>query len=127
MVQEIWAKLNANERLIAWGSILVVVAWIVGLISPYGIGANTIALVAGLAALAVLYLKYAPNTNVTWPAPTAVILLGISVIAGLFALFGLTWLYFGGLYLIAALATIVGAALMLWGSFQEWQASQKTA
>ncbi|HEY3523316.1 MAG TPA: hypothetical protein VGK63_06405 [Candidatus Limnocylindrales bacterium] len=127
MVQQIWAKFNPNERMIATGAVVVIVGWIIGLISPYGVGANALALIAALAALAVLYLEYAPNTNVNWPAPTAVILLAVSVIGGIFALLGLTWLGIGGLYLIAALATIIGAALMVWGSFQEWQASQKTA
>lgn len=127
MVQEIWAKFNANERLIGIGSLVVVVAWLLGIVSPYGIGANTIALIAAIAALVVLYLKYAPGSNVNWPAPVSAILLGISAVAILVALAGLTWLWVGGLYLLAAVATLVGAALMIWGSFQEWQASQKTA
>jgi hypothetical protein len=113
--------------LVAIGAVVVVIAWVVGLLTPFGIGSNTVALVAALAALVVLYLKYSPTSNVNWPAPVPVILLGIGIVAGLFALFGLTGLYIGGLYLLAALATIVGAALMAWGSFQEWQASQKTA
>jgi len=127
VVQEVWAKFNSNERMIGIGAVVVIAGWIIGLVSPFGVGANTLALIAAIAALAVLYLKYAPSSNVNWPAPTGVILLGISAVAAIVALFGLTWLYFGGLYLIAALATIVGAALMAWGSYQEWQASQKTA
>jgi len=127
VVQEIWAKFNANERLVAIGALVVVLGWIVGLISPFGVGANTVALLAALAALVVLYVKYSPTSNVTWPAPVPVILLGIGVVAGILALLGLTWLYFGGLYIISALATLIGAGLMVWGAFQEWQASQKTA
>ena len=124
MVQEIWAKFNANERLVAIGSLVVVVGWILGLISPFGIGANTLAL---LAAIVVLYLKYAPNTNVTWPAPLAVILLGISIVAAIGALLGLGLLSVGGVYLLAEIATIVGAAIMVWGSYQEWNVSKRTA
>lgn len=127
MVQEIWGKFNPNERMIAGGALVVVLGWIVGLISPFGVGANTVALIAALAALVVLYLVHSPSSNVNWPAPVATILLGISVLAAIFALFGLSWLAIGGLYVIAALLTIVGAAAMAWGSFQEWQGSQKTA
>ncbi len=127
MVQEIWAKFNANERLIGIGALVVIVGWIVGLISPFGVGANALALIAAIVALVILYLKYSPTSNVTWPAPVATILLAVSAVAGIIALLGLSWLWVGGLYLLAALATIVGAAIMLWGSFQEWQAAQKTA
>jgi hypothetical protein len=37
---------------------------------------------------------------------------------------------FGGifaLYLLAAIGTVVGAAIMLWGSYQEWSVSKRTA
>ena len=61
MVQEIWQKFNANERMAAIGAGIVVVAWIIGIASPYGIGASTVALLGAIALLAVLYLKYAPN------------------------------------------------------------------
>ena len=86
MVQEIWQKFNANERMAAIGAGIVVVAWIIGIASPYGIGASTVALLGAIALLAVLYLKYAPNQNINWPAPIPVLLLAISGIVALIAL-----------------------------------------
>jgi len=111
VVQEIWSKFNANERLAAIGAIVILVSFIIGLVSPYGIGASTIALLGALAVLAVLYLKYAPNQTITWPAPVPVILLAISGVVGLLAVIG----------------TVVGAAIMLWGSYQEWQSTKSPA
>jgi len=132
VVQEIWSKFNANERLAAIGAIVILVSFIIGLVSPYGIGASTIALLGALAVLAVLYLKYAPNQTITWPAPVPVILLAISGVVGLLELIDLLRVVqvlgsFGGTYLVAVIGTVVGAAIMLWGSYQEWQSTKSPA
>src|SRR5450759_4631949 len=96
VLNEILAKLTKNEKLIGIGAVVVAVAWLVGwLITDgwYGAsGAQTmglLALVAAIVAVVVLYLKYAPNTNITWPAPLPVLLLGIAAVAGVAALIGL--------------------------------------
>ncbi|HTC86512.1 MAG TPA: hypothetical protein VK656_07390 [Candidatus Acidoferrum sp.] len=137
MLQQVWQKLNANERLVAIGAIVILVSWVVGL-TGYGVGNSAIALLGSLAALAILYLKYAPNQNITWPAPVPLLLLGISVIVGIIELTVLLSLlsFFGALggylgfaagYLIGAIGTIVGAAIMLWGSYKEYTATKTTA
>jgi hypothetical protein len=138
VVQEFWAKLNANERLVGIGALVIIVSWIVGVLGSYGLGTSILALLGAIAALVVLYLKYSPTSNVTWPAPIPVILLAIAAVVGVVELLALLQLLsilgalslFGGifaLYLIAAIGTVVGAAIMLWGSYQEWDASKRTA
>jgi len=132
VVQEIWQKFNANERMAAIGAGIVVVAWIIGIASPYGIGASTVALLGAIALLAVLYLKYAPNQNINWPAPIPVLLLAISGIVALIAVVTLLqWLsLLGGssiTLLLSLLGTVVGAGMMTWYSYQEWQSSQAAA
>src|SRR2546428_11279114 len=90
MLQQIWTKLNERERRAAIGAGLIVLSWLLGLVLAggfYGVaGAGGIGLLGALAVLAVFYLRYAPNTNVTWPAPYPVILLAISAIVGVIAL-----------------------------------------
>jgi hypothetical protein len=132
VVQEIWQKFNANERMAAIGAGIVIVAWLVGIVSPYGIGSSTLALLGALAVLAVLYLKYAPNQNITWPAPIPVIVLAISGIVALIAVVNLLqWLsLLGGApltVLLALIGTAVGGALMAWASYQEWQTTKAAA
>jgi hypothetical protein len=130
MVQEIWNKFNANERLVAIGAAVVIVAWLVGvLVTKYGIGGSTIGLLAAIAVLVVYYLNYAPNQNVNWPAPIPTIVLIVSAIGALFILIQDVGLLraLGGLDAIVLLGSIVGGALMLWGAWQEYQAMPKTA
>jgi hypothetical protein len=67
--------------------------------------------------------------NVTWPAPVSLLILGISAVVALLALLDLlTWLprlglagYFGGGLIITLLLSVAGAALMVWGAWQEYQ------
>lgn len=127
-VQEVWNKLNPRERLTAIGALVVALGWIIGLAGSFGLGGNTIALLGAIAVLVILFLKYSPNQNITWPAPVPLINLGISAIVALLALLGLVqWLQlagfgsFLGAAIIAAIVTAVGAALMIWGSWQEYQ------
>jgi hypothetical protein len=132
MVQEIWQKFNANERLVAIGAVVVIVAWLVGIVSAYGLATSTITLLGAIAVLVVYYLKYAPNQNITWPAPIPTIVLGISAIAALLAVINaLQWIgvssLFGGLAILSVLGAAVGALIMVWGAWQEYQAMPKTA
>ena len=127
-VQEFWNKLNSREKLTAWGALIVAIGWIIGLAGSFGLGGNTIALLGAIAVLVILFLKYSPNQNITWPAPVSLINLVISGIVAVLALLGLVqWLQFGGLgsffgaAIIAAIVTAVGAALMTWGAWQEYQ------
>jgi hypothetical protein len=130
-VQEVWNKFNSRERLTAIGALIVAVGWIIGLAGSFGLGGNTIALLGAIAVLVILFLKYSPNQNITWPAPVSLINLAISGIVAVLALLGLVqWLQFGGLgsffgaAIIAAIVTAVGAALMTWGAWQEYQVTK---
>jgi hypothetical protein len=131
VVQEIWQKFNANERMAAVGAGIVIVAWLIGIASPYGIGASTVALLGAIALLAVLYFKYGPNQNINWPAPVPVLLLAISGIVALIAVVTLLqWVGLGGssiTLLLSLIGTVVGAGMMAWFSYQEWQSTQAAA
>jgi hypothetical protein len=123
---QIWEKFNPRERLTAIGAALVILGFIVS-IAGYGIGAGTVSLLGAIAVLAIYYLKYAPNQNITWPAPVPLLVLGIAgIVAVLAALDVLTSLKYLGLLGvgIGALALVleaVGAGLMAWGAWQEYQ------
>lgn len=121
-LQEIWNKFNPRERSIGAGSGLVVIAWIVGLVTYFGYGLTTLALLAAIASLVILYLKYAPNTNITWPAPTSLILVALGGLALLFVaidfLREVSFLTAGDA--ITGIAMLAGAALMAWGGWQEY-------
>jgi hypothetical protein len=136
MVQTWWQKLNANERMAATGAIIV---FIVSLL-----GGGWIAVIGSAIVLVVYWLKYSPN-QITWPAPVELINLVISGILALFALVGLLALvgmsglgfgmfgmagFLGGVYLLvvaAAIAFIIGAGMMVLGTWREYQAMPKTA
>jgi len=150
VLNEILAKLTQNEKLIGIGAAIVAVAWLLGVLitdSWYSAsGAQTmglLAVVAAAVAVVILYLKYAPNTNITWPAPLPVIFLVVAAVAGVVALFGLlqafTYDPFGGygnlvgvkiskpiMIYVAAAGVVVGAGLMVYAAYLDWTAS-KTA
>jgi hypothetical protein len=123
---QIWAKFNPRERLTATGAGLVILAWLLSLTS-FGIGSYTLALVGAIAVLVILYLKYT-NTTITWPAPVSLIILAISVIVAILALLALlSWLsllgfaFVFGLSIVAVVLQAIGAGLMAWGAWQEYQ------
>jgi hypothetical protein len=121
----IWEKFNPRERLSAIGAGLIILGFIVSLAS-YGVGAGSIALLGAIAVLAILYLKYAPNQNITWPAPTSLIILGISAVVALLVLLDFLRVLgvlslFGATAILAILLTVAGAAVMAWGAWQEYQ------
>ncbi len=129
-IQEIWSKLNPRERLTAWGALAIAVGWIIGLTASYGIGGGGLSLIGAIAVLVILYLKYAPSQNITWPAPVATIILVISAIVAIGALLtlldmlrllGLVGYGFVAGAILAGIVTAAGAVLMLWGAWQEYQ------
>jgi hypothetical protein len=169
MLQEILAKINQRERLIGIGAIVLVLGWLFGVLFASvtwkyagfigysanaftdlagGTGVGWLALLAAIAAVVVIYLKYAPNMKITWPAPIPVILLALAVVAGVVSLLILLYTFqnmdlgisgserdlakAAGVDVpsypitgwIAVVAMIVGAALMCWGAYQEWTASK---
>ena len=149
VLNEIMAKLTKNEKLIGIGAVVAVVGWLLGLLitsswySESGAqGIGILAVAAAVAAIVIIYLKYAPGTNITWPAPLPVILL---VLAGVTAVVALLWLFMAFTYdpcggfcniagyagptkpitlYLAAGAVLVGGAVMAWGAYQDWTASK---
>jgi len=135
-VGEIWAKFNKNERNVAFGAAIVIVGWLVSIVSPLGIGYGVgfLGALGAIAVLVIYYLKYAPNSNIQWPAPLQTIVLAISGIIAIVAVLQLIGLLgvltiagFFGLYLIALLAITAGAVLMAFGAWQEYQAMTASA
>jgi hypothetical protein len=156
VVNELWAKVSAREKLIVYGAVAVIVGWLVGLIlasvnlcagiqvqgfvcpsvnyfswSTAGTTA-ILALVAALATLVVIYLKIAPNMSITWPMPVAQILLGVCAITGALAVITALLNVTSGLssppigMYIADILFVAGGAVMAWFAYQEFVAS-KTA
>lgn len=104
VLQEVWAKISAQERLIVFGGAAVLVGWLVGQFiatvnlcgglniagyscpsfSYFSAGNSgsfaILGLTAAIVAVVVLYLKVAPNMNINWPMPVAQILLGVCVV-----------------------------------------------
>ena len=127
-MSEIWAKFNKNERLVSFGAAIVLIAWLVGLVSSYGFGFGFLSAFGAIAVLVIYYLKYAPNSNITWPMPVETIVLAISAIIAIGAILSmvqilgiLSFAGFLGLYFIALLAVTAGAVLMAFASWQEYQ------
>lgn len=123
-------KLNANERLVAIGAVIVIVSFLVGMVAAYGFG-GTITLVGALAVLVIYFLKYSPTQSMTWPMPVQTIVLAISAISAVLAIIGvlpvlglLGLLGIGGV--LAGLGTLVGSLIMAWGAWQDYQAMPKT-
>jgi hypothetical protein len=123
---QIWEKFNPRERQAAIGAGLVIVAWIVSL-TTFGIGSYTLALLGAIAVLVIYYLKYT-NTSITWPAPVSLIVLGISGIVALLAIVALLgWIsilslgFIFGMSIVALVIQAIGAGLMAWGAWQEYQ------
>ncbi|MEX2011387.1 MAG: hypothetical protein WEF51_04015 [Chloroflexota bacterium] len=122
-------KLNANERLVAIGAVIVIISSLVGMTSALGsLVIGSVPLIAAIAVLVIYYLKYSGTQSVTWPMPVQTIVLAISAIAAVLAIVGaLPGLAFiATLYGISLIGTLVGAAIMAWGAWQDYQAMPKT-
>src|SRR5437868_10754282 len=124
-----WAKLNANERLVGYGAIIVLIASLIGI---FGGGGVSYGFITAVLILVIYYLKYS-GSQINWPAPIPTIVL---VIAGISALFGVLALlpvlslglfFYGGLWFIAYPAGIIGVIVMAYGAWREYQTAGKTA
>jgi len=122
MVQEIWNKFNANEKLIGYGGVILVVVSLIGFVLRWATS-STFGLLGGLIVLGILYVKYAPNMHVTWPAPLPLILLAVGgIVLVLQVLLILPDLRFiAGADAIVIIGLPLGAALVVWGAWQEYQ------
>jgi hypothetical protein len=128
-ISAFWAKLNSNEKMVMYGAVIVVVAFLIGLVGSYGFGSASSDLIAAIAITIVYWLKYSPN-KITWPAPVQTIVLVIAGIAAIFAILAAltaVGLLFGfGLYGIGLIVNAVGCAVMAWFAYKEYQAMPKT-
>ena len=123
-VQEIWNKLNPRERLTGIGALLIILGWIVGL-TARGLGIGSLGLLGAVAVLVVLYLKYA-NPDIKWPIAVSLIVLAVAAIVALGAVLNLLdWFAYLGILgisgLLALALYVIGALLMVWGAWQEYQ------
>ena len=88
-LQAFWNKLNANEKLVMYGAILAVVAFLLGAIGSRGyFGTGSGDLIAAIVIAIIYWLKYSPN-KINWPAPVQTIVLVIAGISAIFAILGL--------------------------------------
>src|SRR5947207_7245075 len=123
-----WAKLNANERLVAYGAIVVLIAFLVHLFT----GGITYGFITAVIVLAIYWLKYTPNQTITWPAPIPTLVLIITGISALLVVLtflpalGLGLFFYGGLWFVALLGDVVGVLVMVYGAWREYQAMPKT-
>jgi hypothetical protein len=139
VIQQVWSKFNANERMASIGAGLVLVAFVLGIVFGgfLGLGGTgVVGILAAIALVVVYYLKYAPDTKITWPAPIPVIAFAIGGITGVVALLailsilgimGVLAAYGGITYLLAPVVNVVGAAMMGWFTYKEWQAYKASA
>jgi hypothetical protein len=139
VIQQVWGKLNANERMASIGAGLVLVAFVLGIVFGGFLGMGGTGIVGVLAAIAlvvVYYLKYAPDTKITWPAPIPVVAFAIGGITGVIALLailsilgivGVLAAYGGITYLLAPIVNVIGAVMMGWFTYKEWQAYKASA
>lgn len=136
MLAQTWAKFNANEKLATYGSGLVILAFLLGIVfygGFIGYGTGVLVLLAAIALPVIYYLKYT-NSTINWPAPIPLIAFAIGAVVGILALLALInllqWfglLSFSVTWLIAPIVNIVGCALMAWGTYKEWSASRALA
>ena len=126
---QIWNKLNANEKLVGYGIVVILATWLVGIVLGGGFGSSW-AFIAAIAVGIIYWLKYSPNQSITWPAPIPLIVLIIAGIAALLSLLGLIGLlgllsFLGIGFLIAVLGNAIGAGLMAYGAWKEYQLMPK--
>jgi hypothetical protein len=154
VLNELWAKISARERFVVYGAVAVLVGWLVGQFiatvnlcgglniagyscpsfSYFSAGNSgsfaILGLVAAIAAVVILYLKVAPNMNITWPMPVGQILLGVSAATLVFGVLVVLMQLSYGLsgapvtMWIADLLFVGGGAVMAWFEYQEWMASK---
>lgn len=153
MLMEVWAKISARERFIVYGAVAMLVGLLVGLfvatVSPcsglgLGISCGTysyfmagnagafawLGILAAIASVAVVYLKVAPNTNITWPMPVAQVLLGVCGLALILGVLVVLMQLSYGLgdapvtMWVADVLFVGGGAVMAWFAYQEYLGSK---
>lgn len=157
MLQELWAKVSARERLVVFGAIAVLVGWIVGefiatvnfcagynvpgLACPtfsYFTAGNSglfaiLGLVAAIAAVVIVYLKVAPNMNITWPMPVSQVLLGVcaaTLVCGVLVVLMQVSYGLSGAPITMWIADVIfvgGGAVQTYAAYMEYTAAKPAA
>ncbi len=128
---EFFNKLNGGQRLAAIGAIVIIISWLVAIVAGGAFGIGVLPLLGAVAVLVIYYLQYSPNQHVNWPAPVPLLVLGIAAVVALLAVINaLTWLsaigLLGfGLLMLVVIGTAVGAVIMAWGAWQDYQATPR--
>lgn len=124
-----WNQLTPNEKIVGYGIGLTVLSWIVGLVGGLGFGGG--ALIPAIVIGVIYWLKYNSKTPINWPIPVATLVLIIAGIEALLTLIALPGILFWlGVSIIAGLALLinaVGAGVMAYGAWKEYQAMPRTA
>lgn len=121
-------KLNSNEKMVLYGGVVVIVAFLLGTVRG-GYGSASGDVVAAIAIGVIYWLKYS-GSKMNWPAPIQTIVVVIAGISAVFALLGaLAWIGFLGfdLYGIAIILNAVGCGMMAWFAYKEYQAMPKAS
>jgi hypothetical protein len=119
-------KLTANEKLAVYGSAAVIIAGIVGL----GVGGiGLLAVLAAVGMLAIVFLpQFSPNTNLPGSKGSLMLILGgvaaVIMLLGFLQVAGALGFWFelqpvGAIFFLIA---VVGALVMAWAGWQEFQA-----
>ena len=135
-MNDILSKLNANEKMVGIGSIIVIASFILGIFTLRFVG--FLQLPCGVLSIVVLFLKYSPDAKFEWPVPVPLILVILGGIATVFAalgvLFGIPFflldtlinasgmnIFLGLIGLVLSIAILVGSGMMLLGGYKEYQ------
>jgi hypothetical protein len=127
-VTQFWNKLNANEKMVMYGGIVIIIAFLVGTVGG-GYGSASGDVIAAIVIGVIYWLKYSPN-KITWPLPVQTLVLIIAGLAAVFAILGLlAWLGFFGfsLFALAILLNAVGCGMMAYFAWKEYQVMPKAA
>lgn len=118
-----WGKLNGNEKLAMYGVIVAIIAYLISLVGSFGSSSTGGAVLLGAIIVTVLYwLKYSTN-KIPWPIPFPTIVVAVAGVSLVLALLNLlpALQFIGSSYGIAAIATVVGAGIMTYGAWKEYQ------
>jgi drug/metabolite transporter (DMT)-like permease len=152
VLNELWAKISAREKMVVYGAGVAVIAWLIGVVlatksygggsisgiaipgysinfftNYHGMDLGLIAMLAALAAAAAIYVKNSPTMNITWPAPFPTVLLALSGLslacAALMTLLQLTSGIGVGDWPIFAWVAVIG--MLAGGALMSWSAYQE--
>jgi len=130
MAQQFMSKLNANEKQVIYGGIIVFVAYLISVVGSRGyLGAGSGDLAAAVAIAVIYWLKYQPN-QINWPIPVQTLVLAIAGVSAFFALLSVVeWLGYIGisLYTAAVILNAIGCGMMAYFAWNEYQAMPKAA